>query len=427
MLSASPPRPAKPQTSFRSATPRIDNPEEVERRAVVRQLRGPVAQRFRELLPDLAAAADPYQAIIGDIETLASCLRTFATRRYAFAEFLVDGAGTPVTDDAARLACGRSVNQVTGMAVRSAMRAYAEAYFTGVDAAGAPASDGRRAQWTAAIAARFRERRLASGGERPARDEAARFYAAIRDALDFGWQLQFFPVYVEIPPELFAKLGVGLTRLDSIEKLQRLAEGAADDIAKAEQVMGDPALTRDMIENNVLAAESVSRMNAEQFRTVNDALATVDTRHKWDVFANRLTALALGEDKRISKADIVALADYLHLLNVYALRVIFDLQLAREQMAKFLATATSALGRNLFMAVFGPLPFFGTDEQAAARQRGYATYIEGTLRGLVGAVNGLTARFSRDAPDLIAECLKLVCEARRDDIAAGIRKLAPAD
>jgi len=250
-----------------------------------------------------------------------------------------------------------------------------------------------------------RARRTASGLPPP--DAASRYYAAVRDTLDFAWQLRFFPIYVEIPIELFATMG-------------------GEEIVKAQQVIGDAVEARGMVETNLLAAESVSRMNPEAFRMVSDALAQADTRQNWDIFANKLTALALAKDKRISKADIVALADYLHLLNVHALRVIFDLQLAREQMARFLATATAAQGRELFLAVFGPLPCFGAGEAAAQRQRSYANDIETALRCLVAGIKELTARFKRDAPEFVSDCLKLVCEARRDGVAAEIRNLAPA-
>jgi hypothetical protein len=429
------PPPTSPNARGSSSASKSASADEFARRAVVRQLQGPIAQCFRALMPELAGAEDAYRVALDNTEVLRRCFDVFAANRAAFASFLVDAHGAPVTDDATRLACGRSVNEVTGMAVRSAMRAFAERHFRGTaavpPAAMTPrsADDIRRADWVATAARTFRDQRPAAAGPKTAAEakaSAQRFYDAIRDALDFAWQIEFFPIYVEIPPELFAKLGVGITRLDSVEKLQRLAQLPRESIVQAELVMDDPLLARDMMENNVLAAESVSQMDAAEFQSVNDALAHVDTKKKWDIFANKLTALMLGKDKRISKADIAALADYLDLLNTHALRVIFDLKLAREQIADFLATATQALGRELFLALFGPLPFFGTDDAALTRQRIYSSFVESTLKSLVSAVKQLTVKFKRDAPEFISECLKLVCEARRDSIAAELARLVPS-
>jgi len=429
-VTPTPPNPPGGSTPplVKPAAAKAEAADETARKEVVRQLRGPVAQAFKLLMPELATAEDPYKAIMGNAELLDRCFKTFQTKREAFAPFLVDATGAAVTDDAARLACGRSVNEVTGMAVRSAMRAFAETHFAGGPGTPKPATktiaEAQRAGWIAAIAGMFKQRNAAKG-VRAAPGGVAQFYPAIRDALDFSWQVPFFPIYVEIPATLFEKLGVGITRLDTAEKLQRFAKLASEDIAKAEQVMGDPALAKEMLENNVLAAESVSQMSAAEFKVVHDALASLDVKQKWDIFANKLTALTLGQDKRISKADIVALAGHLGILNEHAVRVIFDLELGREQFGTFLETAAKALGRALYMALFGPIPVFGTDEAAARKQKTYVGFIETTLKGLVTAVKTLKAKFQRDAPEVISECLTLVCEARRDGIAAELRNFAP--
>ena len=411
-----------------------DTPDEAARKEVVRQLRGPVALAFKGLMPELAPFDDPYKAVMGNAELLDRCFKVFQTRRDAFAAFLVDAQGAAVSDDAARLACGRSINEVTGMAVRSGMRAFAEQHF-GDAAKAAPVpglaktpAEAERAGWIAAIAGMFRQRNTSKGAPppKPAPGGTAVFYPAIRDYLDFPWQVAFFPVYVEIPAELFQKLGHGITRLDNADKLRRLAQLANEDIAKAEQVMGDPALAKEMLENNVLAAESVSQMSAAEFKMVHEALASLDVKQKWDIFANKLTALLVGQDKRISKADIAALASQLGILNEHAVRLMFDLELGREQFASFLETAAKALGKALYTALFGPIPSFGADETATRKQKTYINFVEKTLRSLVEAVKALKVKFKRDAPEVISECLALVCEARRDGIAAELRGLAPA-
>ena len=421
-----------PQSSAPSATatPADAAADERARLEVVKQLRGPVAQKFKTLLPELTTIADPYRAILGNPQLLDRAFKTFESRRDAFASFLVDAQGAAVTDDAVRLACGRSVNEVTGMAVRSGMRAFAEQHFSGASRPhpaldrSLDAAEQQRARWIAAVAQLFRRRQDGPQGS-PARERVERFYDAIKGSLHHAWQVPLFPVYVEIPAELFAKIGGSIARIDNIEALQRLANLAAADIAKAEQVMGDPALAREMIETNVLASAAVSRMTKEEFGTVHAGLADLEVRRKWDVFANEATALLLGKDKRISEADIRALANHLHMLNEYAVRIIFDLKLARDQFVNFLETAAKNLGNALFVRLFGPIPFFGLDDAATVRRKSYVTFVEGTLKELVAAVQQLIARFKRDVPEAVAECLALVCQSRRATIEAAVAKLVP--
>jgi hypothetical protein len=401
--------------------------DEAARKEVLRLLRGPVADVFKKLIPSLASQADAYKTVMSNADLLDACLKLFQVKRDAFAVFLVDGQGKPVADDAVRLVCGRSVNEVTGMVVRSGMRAYADQHFGKADSA-APAKSAHETQrqhWIAAVANMFRKkpgapRRMAAGA-------ADTFYKSIRDSLDFAWQVPFFPIYVEIPAELFQKMGIGITRLDSLEKLQRLAQIANEDIAKAEQIVGSAALAQEMMENNALAAASVSQMSPENFKMMNEALGHLDVRKKWDVFANKVTALQLTSDKRISKADIAALAEHLDILNEHALNAIFDLKLPREQIGSFLATAEAALTRPVFLALFGPFPDVIADDAAAVeKQKAFTGFVQASLRGLVTAMQQLGNKFKQDDPKSVAEALTLVCETRRDGFVAEIKKLMPA-
>jgi hypothetical protein len=406
--------------------------DEVARQEVIRLLRGPVAQTFKKLMPEMANMADPYKAILSNPHALDRAIKIFESRRDAFAPLLVDDKGKLINDNATRLVCGRSVDEVIAMAVRSGMRSFADQYLTDSAKRLAPLGPGQdrsadealRGGWITGVAKMFRQRKAQETKSSPA--QAERFYKAIRDALDFAWQVQFFPIYVEIPPTLFEKLGTGLTRLDSIEKLQRMARLAGEDIDKAETVIKDPALAKEMLGHNPLAATAISQMTGDEFNAVSGSLAHLDPRKKWDVFANTLTALQLGRDKRISPADITALAEHLDILNEYAVRIIFDLKLGREQFAEFLETAATSLGRALFMALFGPIPFFGLDDTATLQRRSYVNFVETTLKGLVTAIQKLTAKFKYVAPEVVSECLALVCESRRDGIAAEIAKLTPA-
>lgn len=425
------------KTAPKTAAGKASDPEAEARREVTRMLKGPVAERFKALVPPLASAPDPFKAIMESPELLDACFSLFQGKRDLFAEFLVDAEGNPVADNATRLKCGRSVDEVTGMVVRTGMRAFADLHF-------AEAADPRKraagqakpslihsllghfnaAKWSALFSANHGAEKSLPAGQ----TNAARFYASIKDHLDYPWQVRFFPIYVEIPSHVFQRLGHGITRLDTQEKLHRLANLAMADLQRAEQIIHDPALLTEMLENNILAAGTVSALGETGFEAVHGALTGIDPKKKWNVLANRDTAMKLHEDKRITKGDITALADYLDILNEFALDAMLDLHLNRDQMQMFLKTAEEGLGRPLFLALFGPMAYLVNDDaEEQQKMRRYHAYTQSQLRALVNAVKQLETSLAKPGEKAdIAECLAMVCRSRRPDLEKEIKRLVPS-
>ena len=417
-----------------------DSADALVRKEVARILKGPVADRMRQLIPPLANHPDAFKTVMESPELLEACIKLFRFKRELFGEFLTDEHGAPVTDDETRVKCGRSVNEVIGMAVRQGMRSYAEIHFgdpvtppkEGPPAPKPSATKPPPKSWykvidLSKVGGKFRDN---FGAEKPlpkAMTNSGRFYASIKDALDYEWQVRFFPIYVQIPSHVFVKLGVGITRLDTEERLQRLAQLAMSDINKAESVIKDPMLFREMIDNNVLASATVSELGPSGFSDVHGALENLTPKQKWDVLANKDTAVRLYEDKRITKQDIEALADYLHMLNEYALDAIFDLKLSRDQMQLFMKTAESQLGPRLFVALFGPIQEIVPDDpEEQQRVRKYQAFTQSSLRSLVSAVKQLDDNLRRTGGEgAIGECLATVCRTRRPDLEKELKKLAP--
>ena len=427
-----------------SARVNADNADALARKEVARMLKGPVADRFKALIPPLRDHVDAYRTVMESPELLDACLKLFRAKRDPFAEFLVDESGRPVSDDNVRLKCGRSVNEVIGMAVRSGMRSYAEVFFgdpvvppkvaPGAAAPPRPApvkppSPGRfKLIDVTKLAALFRSNYGNDRAVPKGQTKSGRFYAAIKDALDFDWQVRFFPIYVQIPAHVFEKLGNGITRMDTEERLQRLGELAMTDINKAEMVIKNFSTFREMLDHNVLASSTISKLGEAGFQDVHEALEHLSAQKKWDVLANEETARRLYEDKRITKQDIAALADYLDMLNEFAVDAIFDLNLNRDQMQMFLKTAEEHLGRRLFVALFGPIQQVLPDDLAEQQKlRRYQTFCHTSLRSLVSAVKQLDDNLRRGGGGgSIEECLATVCRTRRPDLEKEIKKLAPA-
>jgi hypothetical protein len=422
------------------APAKSEDADVLARREVTRMLKGPVAEKFRSLIPPLASQPDPYKTIIESPELLHACFKLFRAKRSAFGELLVDPGDQPVNGDDVRLKCGRSVNEVIGMVVRTGMRSYAEQHFGDPitppktkAAAPAPAAPKPPTSRLLKLINLIKLGELFKrnyGAEKPlpaGQTRSGRFYASIKDALDFEWQVRFFPIYVVIPPHVFERLGIGITRMDSEERIHRLAHLAITDINKAETVIKNPALFQEMMEHNVLASATVSELGETGFGDIHDALGHLNVQKKWDVLANKDTALKLHADKRITKHDIAALADYLDTLNEFALDAIFDLNLNRDQMQMFLKTAEDNLGRPLFLALFGPIQtVIPDDHEEQQKLRRYQNFTQSSLRSLVSAVKQLEDSLRRkEDPADIQDCLATVCRTRRPDLEKEIKKLAP--
>lgn len=421
---------------------KADSPDATARREVSRMLKGPVAETFRQLLPPLAPVPDPYKAIMESPELLDGCFKIFRAKRDLFNLFLLGEDGEVVADDGVRLKCGRSVDEVIGMVVRTGMRSYAEQHFgdpidpskVKVKAAGQKKPPQQSYLLRFVNVAKLSELfRRNHGEDRPppsGQSRSGRFYAAIKDHLDFEWQVRFFPIYVEIPAHVFSKLGIGITRMDTEERLQRLAQLAMADLQKAEQVLKDPALIQEMLEHNVLASATVSELGEAGFDTVHGALAGagVDAKKKWDVLANKDTAKKLVEDRRISQQDIAALADFLDVLNEFALDAMLELHLNRDQMQMFLKTAQEGLGDTLFLGLFGPIySLIPDDQDEQVKLRKYQSFCQKALRDLVAAVKQLEEQNRRSGNEVDEqECLRTVCRARRPDLEKELKRLAPA-
>lgn len=417
-----------------------DDPDVLARREVTRMLKGPVAEKFQSLIPPLAGLADPYKTVMDSPELLDACFKLFRLKRDVFAEFLVDANANPVTDDDVRLKCGRSVNEIIGMAVRTGMRSFAEAHFgdpitppkvksatTQASAKKTPTKRRFKLINIENISGLFKRNYGQAKPLPPGQTNSGRYYASIKDNLDYEWQVKFFPIYVEIPPHVFDRLGIGITRMDTEERLQLLAQMALTDINKAETAIKDPALFREMMEHNVLASSTISHLGEEGFDNVHGALEHLDPQKKWNVLANTDTAIRLHEDKRITKNDIAALADYLDMLNEYALDAIFDLKLNRDQMQMFLKTAEENLGHKLFLALFGPIQtVMPDDHDEQQKMRRYQTFTQTALRSLVSAIKQLDDNLRKSGGGgSIEECLATVCRTRRIDLEKEIKKLLP--
>ena len=186
-------------------------------RRVRSTLSGPVLGILREMMPELSSvsADGAYDRVMGSIYLLTRSFKAFRERRDRFAHLLVDGGGQVVADDRTPLSCGRTLEQVVAMVVRTAARRYFRQHLCGID----PIS---RAPRPAGLLERMG---LANAATSPpmvkASPAADALYDALKERLLFEWQVPMVPAYATLTPDHVLALGDRLLDCDSPAKLAR--------------------------------------------------------------------------------------------------------------------------------------------------------------------------------------------------------------
>jgi hypothetical protein len=179
------------------------------RDALNRTLAGPVMAKLAQMVPDLAWAprGRELETVLRDCDLLHRCFIAFRTHRASFRPVLVDGRGRPVDNDNAPLACGRTVNQVIAMIVRSAAKRH---FHARLDAFAADRAERPRppeavgwAGMFAWMSGRVEEHRAPKGRKSP----GDQLYHAIRRFLLHDWQVPIIPQYARMTPPEVRSLG----------------------------------------------------------------------------------------------------------------------------------------------------------------------------------------------------------------------------
>lgn len=326
-----------------------DDPSLRQKRQIIASLKGPVAARLQELIPTLAPLEDPYHTAMENPELLFGCLQVFRKQRGRFAEFLVDAGGRPVADDDTPLSCGRSVNDIIGMIVRSGARQYAMKRFVAQEGPAhifEPLTRTLLDALARLVAGRWGESERPRS--RPDRAYAEEFYEAIRDQLEHDWQVPLIPHYAELPARLIRELGRGLGTLHNPAAIAALANIGRHNMDEARRILSEPMM-REMLDNQPLAAQGIAFLGKANYEFLHGAVYGRMGVRFWEMCRDteRLAAMA-GRNAR----DLAEMSGYLHLLGAETIsRLIETLQ--PFQLSIFLETALQTLGEEQFTAIFG--------------------------------------------------------------------------
>jgi len=342
-------------------------------------LQGPVMRVMRNLVPELAAVHhnQAYDLALDDLRILKQCFQAFHDHHDQFLPFLIDTAKRPIGDDHDMpLYCGRSLNQVAGIVVRSAARRYFRRRLPTM------VSNVRR---SAALERRGMMMELMESfkGSQPTSappkqiPEGEALYREIADYLHFDWQVPLVPAYSKLNVTQIRRLGSSIMELRDEQSLKAAVAGKplidqAQDVVKVVEAPANDSVPRVeearpvfdpsmLSEPELILARLIDHEGVVRISILADALGRPHAR----------AALAANPIRRnaIIPPDVGAGA-------IAILVKLMDLR--DEQIAVLLVTAYAMLGRDIFPTVFGSSANPATLRQLVERSRaaGITRYTE---------------------------------------------------
>lgn len=303
-------------------------------------LQGSVIGILSQFLPELKTLPRDraYQRTLDDIGLLDRCFKVFRSQRDKFASVLVDQAQHTVTDDSTQLACGRSLEQVVAMIVRTAAKRHFRRRHTPVHTPKAESAHRRLHQRLGRL---FKAPPPVTAlHATPLRGRAEELYDALKANLLHEWQVPLVPTYAEMSPNLARSLGDKLLELKDVDHLRRVVadpEEAAKlfETPEQQQAATDPAPRRD------------DRARLSEVLAPGGGL-------KVESFARVLQMPDLRAQLRPRPVDSPLSQPLRETGTMPAKLLVAELGLRLDQLATVLLVAHETVGAESFATFFGP-------------------------------------------------------------------------
>jgi hypothetical protein len=283
-------------------------------------------------------------------------MRLFDRQRAPFADLLKNGQGVPVSDDDEPLWCGRSINDVRVLVIRTTAKKYFRTH-------GDRFHDIREhdtrpdSKVNVPMLERLFDLVTRLWHPQPARTKAPSrpkpksgadvFYEAMAPYLRHDWQLPLIPYYAALPKSLVRELGEGLLTMRRPEDLEFVLKIGRADFSEAQRITGD--LTREMLDTDPRASAGIVHAGQAEYERLLGGLHEKMGARFWKVFA---ATDVLDSLQHKSTADIVEMASHLDRMSPDTVDSLVAF-LQRPQIAPFLHVAEKVLQPKDFDAVFG--------------------------------------------------------------------------
>ena len=334
-------------TTVKAAKP-VDK-DAAHRKEIIATIKGPITQRVTELIPALAAFPNPYAAVLATPDLLYACMQLVKTRRDQFADLVVDKDGNPVLENDRLLRCERTVDQIISMVVRSGAKAYAEKRFGTAEKPAAKVPEIKQPKTiiekiAALVSGKWGDMEV----PKPSPTQADQFYGAIKDYLDFDWQVPLIPCFAELPVKLIREMGLGVTTLRTPEGIAALADIGRHSMDQAKRILSD-SMMREMLDTQPLAAKGVAFLGKERYEFLHGTVYDKMGDKFWEmcVDCDRLEAMEVQNAK-----DLEQMASFLHILSGDTINQIVRFLLF-SQIPIFLDVGMATLSEEKFTEIFG--------------------------------------------------------------------------
>lgn len=338
-------------------------------RKITATLQGPVIAALAELVPEVRdlPRRTALDLILDDVDLLHRCFMAFRANTDQFRHLLVDRHKVAVEDADALLECGRSLDDVVAMVVRTAAKRHFRLRLDGsIKPRKRKTPNSRRGLLTKLLALMTRHHPRTKSGPLT---QGEILYNAFQEYLLHDWQVPIIPEYVQMNPGMVRRLGLRLLEYRLPEDIRRLradpdnpppptpvvsdattagfqvaptaplpvsvtgSERASDGMAKID--IGRPARDKDeRARLSEILTPDGKRLQAKAF-----ANALLDPKVR-DVIPNASNAISVTGKLGTVGAPVGKM-------------LVGDLALRVDQLAVFLMTAHAALGDDNFEKAFG--------------------------------------------------------------------------
>lgn len=359
--------------------PRGDDHNQVVRK-INATLQGPVIDALAELVPEVKRLPRrrALEAVLDDVDLLNRCFLAFRGNQDQFRHLLVNRHKVRVEDAEALLECGRSLDDVIAMVVRTAAKRHFRHRLDGSAKSlrTRPPRTKPKRDLISRIKALLSQpptvvRRPQSRGEL--------LYDAFKDYLRHDWQVPMIPEYCQLSPGTVKRLGARLLDYRIAEDIRRLRADPdnpppptplVDDAQKEAGGYILPAFLRQPLEergdpptpvtvaesrtNEGMAVIDYADQTTRDERARLDDILTPDGRR---LKANAFTIVLLDPQVRAAlpqSEQTVRITGILGAVNGIAGKLLVgELGLRVDQLAVFLMAAHGALGEDRFQTAFG--------------------------------------------------------------------------
>lgn len=362
------------------AAPRKDHSSVI--RKINATLQGPVVDVLGELVPEVRhlPRRGALEAILDDVDLLHRCFLAFRANSTEFRHLLVDRHKVSVEDADALLECGRSLDDVIAMVVRTAAKRHFRRRLDGV-AKALRAPTRRRPAKRRSLLARIRALMATPQPpvERP-RSRGEVLYDAFQDYLLHDWQVPIIPEYCTLTPGTVRRMGARILDYRLAEDIRRLRADpdnpppptpvvvvTAPEVGKPAYQLPPmhqgnhgaspppPITTADKRVSDGMAplGYGIPQASTDQRARLSDILTADGRRLKASAFTIALLDPKVRANLPNSE-QTVRITGILGAVNGMVAKVLVgELGFRTEQLAVFLMAAHGVLGDSLFEKAFG--------------------------------------------------------------------------